>query len=105
MESRIRTGSGFWAQGAVQWKTSNRNPDTTDWFRLEGSSSGNFTWERIGNVATVGMDENVLGTGRSEMHISHSFSPPLPHLLSVFLLLCFQVVLHLESERVVRIGA
>ena len=105
MESRIRTGFGFWTQGAVKRKTSNGNPDTTDWFRLEGSGSGNFAQERIGNVATVGTDENVPGTGRSEMHISHLFSPPLPHLLSVFLLLCFQVVLRLESERVVRVGA
>ena len=105
MESRIRTGSGFRAQGAVKRKTSNGNPDTTDWFRLEGSSSGNFAQERIGDVATVGADENVPGIGRSEMHISHPFSPPLPHLLSVFLLLCFQFVLRLESERVVRVGA
>ena len=105
MESRIRTGSGFRAQGAVKRKTSTRNPDTTDWFRLEGSGSGNFARERIGNVATVGTDENVPGTGRLEMHISHPFSPPLPHLLSVFLLLCFQVALRLQSERVVRVGA
>ena len=105
MESRIRTRSGFRAQGVVQRKTSNGNPDTTDWFRLEGSGSGNFARERIGNVATVGTNDNVPGTGRSEMHISHPFSPPLPHLLSVFLLLCFQVVLRLENERVVRVGA
>ena len=89
MESRIRTGSGFRAQGAVKRKTSNGNPDTTDWFRLERSGSGNFARERIGNVATVGADENVPGTGRSETLISHPFSPPLPHLLSVFLWLCF----------------
>ena len=62
MDSRIRTGSGFRAQGAVQQKTSNGNPDTTDWFRLEGSGSGNFARERIGNVAMVGKDENVPGT-------------------------------------------
>ena len=105
MESRVRTGSGFRAEGAVKWKTSNRNPDTMDWFRLEGSGSGNFAQERIGNVATVGTDENVPRKGRSEMHISHPFNPPLSHLLSVFLLLCFQVVLRLESERVVRVGA
>ena len=105
MESRIRTGSSFRAKGAVKRKTSNGNPDTTDWFRLEGSGSGNFAQERIANVATVGTDENVPGTGRSEMHISHPFNPPLPHLLFVFLLLCFQVVLRLESERVVRVGA
>ena len=59
MESGIRTGSCFRAQGAVEQKTFNGNPDTTDWFRLEGSDSGNFAWERIGNVATVGADENV----------------------------------------------
>ena len=105
MESRIRTGSGFRAQGAVKRKTSNKNPDTTDWFRLERSGSGNFARERIGNVAMVGADETVPGTGRSEMLISHPFSPPLPHLLSVFLLLCFHFVLRLESERVVRVGA
>ena len=105
MESRIRTGSGFRAQGAVERKTSNGNPDTMDWFRLEGSGSGNFALEQIGNIATVGTEENVPGTGRSELHISHSFSPPLPHLLSLFLLLCFQVVLRLESERMVRVGA
>ena len=51
MESRIRTGSGFRAQGVVKRKTSNGNPDTTDWFWLEGSGSGNFAQERIGNVA------------------------------------------------------
>ena len=105
MESRIRTGSGFRAQGAVKWKSPNGNPNVTDWFRLDKSGSGNFVWERIGNVAMVGADENVLRTGRSETHISHPFSPLLPHFLSVFLLLCFQVVLRLESERVVRVGA
>ena len=89
MESGIRTGSGFRAQGAVEWKTFNGNPDTTDWSRLEGSDSGNFARERIGNVATVGADENVPGTGRAEPHISHSFSPPHPHLLSVFICVLF----------------
>ena len=105
MESRIRTGSGFRAQGVVERKTSNENPDTTDWFRLEGSGSGNFARERIGNVATVGANENVSGTGRAEPHISHPFSPPLPHLLSVFIACCFCFALRLESERVVRVGA
>ena len=104
MESRIRTGSGFRAQGVVKQKPSNGNPDITDWFRLGVSSSGNFAREWIGNVATVGADENVPGIGRSETHISHPFSPLLPHLLSVFMLLCF-LVLCLESERVVRVGA
>ena len=89
MESRIRTGSGFRVQGAIKRKTSNGNLDTTDWFQLERSGSGNFARERIGNVATVGVDENVPGTWRSETLISHPFSPPLPHLLSVFLWLCF----------------
>ena len=105
MESRIRTRSNFRAQEAVKRKTSNGNPDTTDWFRLERSGSGNFARERIGNIATVGTDENVPGIGRSETFISHPFSPPLPHLLSAFQLLCFQFVLRLESERVVRVGA
>ena len=105
MESRIRTGFGFRAQEAVKRKISNRNLDTTDWFRLEGSGSGNFAQEWIGNVATVGTDENVPGIGRSEMHLIHPLSPPLPHLLFVFLLSCFQVILRLESERVVRVGA
>ena len=89
MESRVRTGSGFQAQGAVERKTSNGNPDTTDWFQLEGSDSGNFARERIGNVATVGADENVPGTGRVEPHISHSFSLPHPHLLFVFIFVLF----------------
>ena len=105
MESRIRTKSDFRAQGAVERKTSNGNPDTTDWFRLEGSGSGNFARERIGNVETVGADENVPGTGRAEPHISYPFSPPLPHLLYVFIACCFCFALRLESERVVRVGA
>ena len=62
MERRVRTGSGFRAQGAVERKFPNRNPDVTDWFRLEGSGSGNFAWERIGNVATVCADKNIPGT-------------------------------------------
>ena len=105
MESGIRTGSGFQAQGAVEWKTFNRNPDTTDWFQLEGSDSRNFAWKRIGNVTTVAADENVPGTGRAEPHISHSFSPPHPHLLSIFICVLFRFALRLESERVVRIRA
>ena len=89
MESGIRTGSDFRAQGAVERKTFNGNPNTTDWFWLEGSDSGNFARERIGNVAAVGADENVPGTGRAEPHISHSFSPPHPHLLFVFICVLF----------------
>ena len=57
------------------------------------------------NVAMVGTDENVPGIGRSETHISHPFSPLLPPLLFVFIVLCFQFALRLESERVVRVGA
>ena len=105
MDRRIRTGSGFRAQGAVERKFPNGNPDVMDWFRLEGSSSGNFALERIENVATVGADENGLGIERAEPHISHSFRPPLPHLLSVFIACCFHFALCLESERVVRVGA
>ena len=35
MERWVRTGSGFRAQGAVERKNPNGNPDVTDWFRLE----------------------------------------------------------------------
>ena len=76
-----------------------------DWFRLGLKRSGNFAQERIGNVAKVGADQNVLGTGRSETHISYPFGPLLPPLLSVFMLMCFQFSLRLENERVVRVGA
>ena len=105
MERRIKTGSGFRAQGAVERKFPNGNLDVTDWFQLEESGSGNFARERIENVATVGADENGPGTERAEPHISHSFRPPLPHLLSVFIACCFHFALRLESERVVRVGA
>ena len=105
MESRIRTRFGFRAQGAVKQKPPNGNLDITGWFWLGLRRSGNFAQERIGNVAMVGADENVSGTGRSETHISHSFSPLLPPLLSVFIVLFFRFALRLESERMVRIGA
>ena len=105
MERRVRTRSGFWAQRAVERKFPNGNLDVTDWFRLEGSGSGNFTRGRIGNVATICADKNVPGTGRSETHINHPFHPFLPPLLSVFIVLRFRFVLCLESERVVRVGA
>ena len=88
MERRIRTGSGFRTQGAIKRKFPNGNPDVTDWFRLERSGSGNFARKRIGNITTVGADENVPGTERAEPHISHPFSPPLPHLLSIFISCC-----------------
>ena len=74
MESRIRTGSGFRAQGAVQRKFPNGNPDVTDWFRSGRSDSGNFARERIENVATVGADENGPGTEES----GTAYKPPLP---------------------------
>ena len=105
MERRVRTGSGFRIQGAVERKFPNGNPDVTDWFRLEGSGSGNFARERIGNIAMVGADENIPGTGRLETHISHPFRPLLPPLLSVFIVLRFRFALCLGSERVVRVGA
>ena len=105
MESGIRTGSSFRAKRAVKRKFPNGNPDITEWFQLGLRRSGNFARERIGNVATVGADENVPGIGRSEPHINHPFIPLLPPLLSVFMLLCFQIALRLESERVVRVGA
>ena len=97
MERRIRTGSGFWAQGAVERKVPNRNPDVTDWFRLERSGSKNFAWERIGNVATVGADENIPRTGRSETHISHPFRPLLLPLLSVFIACSFSLCFALRE--------
>ena len=53
MERWVRTGSGFRAQGAVEWKNPNGNPDVTDWFRLEERGSGNFAREWIGNVTMV----------------------------------------------------
>ena len=105
MKRRIRTGSGFRVQGVVERKFPNRNPGVTDWFRLEESGSGNFAREWIENVTTVGTDVNVLGTGRVEPHISLPFRPPLPHLLSVFIVCCFHFALRLESERVVRVRA
>ena len=49
MERWVRTGSGFGAQGAVEWKDPNGNPDVTDWFWLEGRGSGNFAREQVGN--------------------------------------------------------
>ena len=97
MERRIRTGSSFRAQGAVKQKFPNGNPDVTGWFRLWRSGSGNSARERIENVATVGTDENVLGTGRAELHISQLFHPPLPHLLSVFIVCCFHFAIALRE--------
>ena len=92
MERRIRTGSGFRAQGAVERKFPNGNPDVTDWFRLGKGSSGNFARERMENVATDGTDVNVPRIGRAEPNISHPFRPPLPHLLFAFIVCCFAIV-------------
>ena len=97
MERRIRTGSGFQVQGAVKRKFPNGNLDVTDWFRLGRSGSGNFAGERIENVTTVGTDENGLGIGRAEPHISHPFRPPLPHLLSVFIACCLRFAIALRE--------
>ena len=97
MERWVRIGSGFRAQGAVERKIPNGNPDVTDWFRLEGRGSGNFAREWIGNVAMVGTDENIPGTEGSERHISHPFCPLLPHLLSAFIVLCFRLCLALRE--------
>ena len=80
MERRIRTGSGFRAQGAVQRKFPNGNPDVTDWFRSGRSGSGNFARERIENVATVGADENGPGTKES----GTAYKPPLPPSSPIF---------------------
>ena len=80
MKSRIRTGSGFRAQGAVQRKFPNGNPDVTDWFQSGRSGSGNFARERIENVATVGADENGRGTEES----GTAYKPPLPPSSSTF---------------------
>ena len=91
----IKTGSGFQAQVAVERKFPNRNPEVMDWFRLWFRESGNFARERKGNVSTVGMDVNVPGTGRSEMHISHpfmSFSSTFAFCLHAFkLFICFAI--------------
>ena len=97
MERWVRTGSGFRVQEAVERKVSNGNPDVTDWFRLEGRGPGNSARERIGNVATVGTDKNILGIEGSERHISHPFCPLLPHLLSAFIVLCFRLCFALRE--------
>ena len=76
-----------------------------DWFWLGFRRFEYFARERIGNVATVGTDENVLGIRRSETHISHPFGPLPSTFAFCFMLLCFHFALRLESERVVRVGA
>ena len=105
MERWVRTGSGFRAQGTVERKNPNKNPDVTDWFRLEGRGSGNFAWDRIGNVATVGTDENIPVTegSRSIYATTSAFCSHICFLLSSCCI--FACVLRLESERVVKVGA
>ena len=93
MERRVRTGSSFRAQGAVERKFPNGNLDVTDWFRLGKGGFRNFARERIENVATVSTNVNVPGIGRAEPNISHPFRPPLPHLLSAFIVCCFAIAL------------
>ena len=106
MERWVRTGSGFRAQGAVERKNPNGNPDVTDWFRLAGRDSRNFARERIGNVAMVGTDENIPGTAGSEKTYKPPLPPSSPTFAFCFHLVIFSLVfLRLESERVVRVGA
>ena len=88
MERRIRTRSGFWAQGAVERKFPNGNPDVTDWFWSRRSGFGNFAREWIENVATVGVDENGPGTEES----GTAYKPPLPPSPPTFAF-CFHCVL------------
>ena len=88
MERRIRTGSGFRAQGAVERKFPNGNPNVTDRFRSGRSGSGNFAREQIENVATVGADENGLGTEES----GTAYKPPLLSSPPTFAF-CFHCVL------------
>ena len=76
-----------------------------DWFRSGRSGSGNFAREQIENVTTVGADENGPGTEESGIAYKPPFRPPLPHLLSVSLHAIYVLLLRLESERVVRVGA
>ena len=78
MESRIRTGSGFQAQGAVKQKFPNGNPDVTDWFRSGRSGSGNFAREHIESVARVGADENGPGIEESGTTYKPSLPPSSP---------------------------
>ena len=67
MEKRVRTGSGFRAQGVVERKFPNRNPDVTDWFWLEESSSGNFARNRLGTLQQFAR----IGTFREQEDREH----------------------------------
>ena len=97
MERRIRTGSGFQAQGAVKRKFPNGNPDVTDWFRSERSGSGNFARERIENVATVGADENGLGTEESGTAYKPPLLPSFPTFSFCFIACCLRFAIALRE--------
>ena len=61
--------------------------------------NGLRTSQRLARMRTVREQR------RAEPHISHPFRPPLPHLLSVSLHAVNVLLLRLESERVMRVGA
>ena len=63
----------------------NGNPDVTDSFQSGRSGSGNFAWERIENVATVGADENDPGTEESGIAHKPSLPPSSPTFAFCFL--------------------
>ena len=97
MESRIRTGSGFRAQGAVKRKFPNGNPDVTDWFWSGRSGSENFAWERIENVATVGADKNGLGTKESGTAYKPLLPPSSPTFAFCFIACCLRFAIALRE--------
>ena len=97
MERRIRTKSGFRAQGAVKRKFPNRNPDVTDWFWSGRSGSGNFARERIENVATVGADENGPETEESGTAYKPSLPPSSPTFAFYFIACCLRFAIVLRE--------
>ena len=97
MERRIRTGSGFRAQGAVKRKFPNGNLDVTDWFRSGRSGSGNFAQERIENVATVGADENGPRIEESGTAYKPPFPPSSPTFAFCFIACCLRFAIALRE--------
>ena len=97
MERRIRTGSGFRAQGAVKRKFPNGNLDVTDWFQSGRSGSGNFARERIENVATVGADENNPGTEESGTAYKPPLLPSSPTFSFCFIACCLRFAIVLRE--------